>query len=627
MHNKLKLTLAVTATTLAGLQVNGQADTTASTSNPQQTPTITEDANSQTASENLADKQADLQSAQTVEAQAQSAVDASANPTSVSASQTSASANSTSTSATTQASTSATIQNSQNSLASSENTVANTTTSSSDSQATSSSTIATTDTSEAAASQTTTEVQNKTTAKAQTATTKSVKATTTKAVAPADADGQITQLIGDESELPTTLTEPKDLANGTESRSGDYYGWYDVDQTRDTSAKLTVQNNRLIASQQKELAEYALELINSFRASQNLAPLVMTDKIWQAVSDRELAYRTTHQATVDQHTTFVELGSNNQSYNPTNLFIESSSQNLGFGSATTMLEAKIDILNALTAMAYKDADSNNGHRQTMLTPFKSDQVAMLVPFVDYVGNRGGAFTWDYLTDVIVFDKRDLNTFASVSDQRVAQELGLATASDTTTPNSGTTTPSNQTKPSTGNSTASSQVTGSTATKQGNQTTQSTGTTAPSNAAKLTQTQKAAVPTSATKQMTTQANQTPQLEQLASPDTANTSLGDSAATTSAGVQLQRAKENTAKAQANLVLAQAQADAAQRLKQNVTAPKTKSAATASEKAPANATKQANETLPNTGSNSEPASVWAGIGLLLSTLGFGISRKKRH
>ena len=423
MNNKIKFTVALTATaTLAGVQVNAQADE--QTQNDPQANLVSSQATNELNPANQADQALASQEviatvAQQTEAVAQSATEASAT---ASQTPTSATSEHTTVTPTTSVSTSAVSE----SVAASEASTAN-------AESTNSSSATT------PASTTVTETQAQTTENKQATPVTSNNAPTnttaekvnhTSVVAPADADGVITTPITDEQHLPHNLTEPKNLADGTESRNGNYYGWYDVDPTQDTSAKLVITNGRLADNQQKELADYALELINKLRKQHQLTPLVMSDKIRNQVKDTELAYRDTHSETVDNHTSFVDLGKNGESYNPTNLFIPLSSQNLGFGSAQTMLEAKIDILNAFTAMAYKDGDSNNGHLQDMLIPFKADQVGMLVPFIDYVGDRGGQFDWNYLTDFIIFDKRDLKTFTLVSDETVNQELGLSVASVT-----------------------------------------------------------------------------------------------------------------------------------------------------------------------------------------------------
>ncbi|RRG18176.1 SEC10/PgrA surface exclusion domain-containing protein [Weissella viridescens] len=575
MKNKIKLTVALTATaTLAGVQVNAHADT--QTQNDPETnlvgsQTTNENNNINSASQIVSSQAAVASIAQQAQDQAQSAVNASTTDSQPVTSATSTSA--TTSSATNPSSTSVT------------------------------STPATSTSMTDATSQTSTSNDNTSVAVVELAVSSdtSVEHVDESApVAPADADGVITTPIANEQQLPHQLTEPKNLANGTESRNGDYYGWYDVDPAQDTSAKLVVTNGRLADNQQKELADYSLELINNLRQQHNLAPLVMSDKIWQQVKQTELAYRDTHPETVDNHTSFVDLGQNGVSYNPTNLFIPLSSQNLGFGSATTMLEAKIDILNAFTAMAYKDGDSNNGHLADMLVPFKADQVGMVVPYVDYVGDRGGQFTWDYLTDFIIFDKRDLNTFNPVSDQTVDQELGLTTAPAT---------PQNPTSASQTETPAQS----SSETSATSQTEMSQAETTKS----VIQSQ-----TGQTQVATPQTRETP-----STTATAKT-LGAKQSAVTPDVKLQQAKQATAHANANLVLAQAQqaANQAQTLAQAKsgltvqTAPKPdKALIVTTHKQPTNEKK-----LPNTGSSDNPVLAWTGISMLIGLLGLGFNRK---
>ncbi|WP_270622286.1 SEC10/PgrA surface exclusion domain-containing protein [Weissella viridescens] len=587
MNNKIKFTVALTATaTLAGVQVNAQADE--QTQNDPQANLVSSQATNELNTANQADQALSSQEVIATVAQQAEAVPQSATEASAIANQAPTSATSEHTTVTpaTSVSTSAVSE----SVAASEASTANAESTNSSSATTPASTTVT----EAQAQTTENKQATPVTSNNAPTNTTAEKVNHISVVAPADADGVITTPITDEQHLPHNLTEPKNLADGTESRNGNYYGWYDVDPTQDTSAKLVITNGRLADNQQKELADYALELINNLRKQHQLTPLVMSDKIRNQVKDTELAYRDTHSETVDNHTSFVDLGKNGESYNPTNLFIPLSSQNLGFGSAQTMLEAKIDILNAFTAMAYKDGDSNNGHLQDMLIPFKADQVGMVVPFIDYVGDRGGQFDWNYLTDFIIFDKRDLKTFNPVSDETVNQELGLSVAS--VTPE----------KPATGSQT-----------------------TTPEKPADGSQTATQAQP----------SNEAPAQSQVATTEirpaapqadhaVAAKPLGAKQSAVTPDVKLQQAKQATAQANAKLVLAQAQQAAAKASLSaqpypGFTVQSTPTVAKTS-MTPNNTTQASDKALPNTGSSDNTTLAWTGMSMLIGLLGFGFKRK---
>lgn len=587
MNNKIKFTVALTATaTLAGVQVNAQADE--QTQNNPQANLVSSQATNELNTANQADQALSSQEVIATVAQQAEAVPQSATEASAIANQAPTSATSEHTTVTpaTSVSTSAVSE----SVAASEASTANAESTNSSSATTPASTTVT----EAQAQTTENKQATPVTSNNAPTNTTAEKVNHISVVAPADADGVITTPITDEQHLPHNLTEPKNLADGTESRNGNYYGWYDVDPTQDTSAKLVITNGRLADNQQKELADYALELINNLRKQHQLTPLVMSDKIRNQVKDTELAYRDTHSETVDNHTSFVDLGKNGESYNPTNLFIPLSSQNLGFGSAQTMLEAKIDILNAFTAMAYKDGDSNNGHLQDMLIPFKADQVGMVVPFIDYVGDRGGQFDWNYLTDFIIFDKRDLKTFNPVSDETVNQELGLSVAS--VTPE----------KPATGSQT-----------------------TTPEKPADGSQTATQAQP----------SNEAPAQSQVATTEirpaapqadhaVAAKPLGAKQSAVTPDVKLQQAKQATAQANVKLVLAQAQQAAAKASLSaqpypGFTVQSTPTVAKTS-MTPNNTTQASDKALPNTGSSDNTTLAWTGMSMLIGLLGFGFKRK---
>ncbi|MCK8605697.1 SEC10/PgrA surface exclusion domain-containing protein [Leuconostoc citreum] len=153
--------------------------------------------------------------------------------------------------------------------------------------------------------------------------------------------------------LPTELKQPK--YNERQDKGYGKFPLYQAVLDQDTSEKV---NGALTDAQQKELADYALTLINSWRKSQNLKPVIWT------------------QGTQDVTVTSSKLRANlNMGFDhtPSDLIrpaataagLWSKGENMGVVSKSetlTMNNLRVAILDALTNMIYFDASSANLHR-------------------------------------------------------------------------------------------------------------------------------------------------------------------------------------------------------------------------------------------------------------------------
>ena len=160
--------------------------------------------------------------------------------------------------------------------------------------------------------------------------------------------------IQSNAQLPYKIKAPKI----TNKYQGVYYNYYGYKKTHKDRTKII--NGKLSAKQQKELADYAITLINSYRAKKKLKKLVFGSHIQQATVD--LARVRNRENKGFNHVTF-----NHHELKPfakRNLYF--SAENLGVikTKKITILQAKVEILNMVTAMIYQDGASQDGHRKT-----------------------------------------------------------------------------------------------------------------------------------------------------------------------------------------------------------------------------------------------------------------------
>ncbi|MCM6820201.1 SEC10/PgrA surface exclusion domain-containing protein [Pediococcus pentosaceus] len=205
--------------------------------------------------------------------------------------------------------------------------------------------------------------------------------------------------IDSEADLPTELTEPSGLTDAEKNQ--DHYGspdpWYKYTGANDTSAVVKA-GTQLTAQQQKELAQYALTLINDFRKQHGLKPVIMSDTV-QELGDAvvNLRIKDGTEAGVHSDTGSAELddavsriASGNQ-YDVLNGGKNLFNTILGASYDTTMLQLKVELLQCITGMAYADGSWNWGHRDNFLqhtygSQDEADQVYMNFNIQNYAAD-------------------------------------------------------------------------------------------------------------------------------------------------------------------------------------------------------------------------------------------------
>ncbi len=217
--------------------------------------------------------------------------------------------------------------------------------------------------------------------------------------------------INSDADLPTDLVEPDGLTDAEKNQ--DHYAssdpWYKYVGANDTSAVIKAGSN-LTAAQQKELAEYALALINSFRAQHGLKPILMSDtvqQLGQAVIDLRVKDQT--EAGVHTDTNSSDLDDAISRVAGGNQYdVISGGENL-FDSIlgsndVTMLQLKVELLQQLTGMCFADGNWDWGHRDNFLSHTygssdEADQVYMSFNLQNYGDIYGTGFdTTAYLFD-------------------------------------------------------------------------------------------------------------------------------------------------------------------------------------------------------------------------------------
>ncbi|MBM7544860.1 SEC10/PgrA surface exclusion-like protein [Weissella beninensis] len=153
------------------------------------------------------------------------------------------------------------------------------------------------------------------------------------------------------AELPITLTSPK-ITNKNQAKYYDYYGYENTND--DTSVIYGAPTKQ----QQMILADYAITLINSYRIKKGLSKLVFGTKIEDATL-AEVKVRNIEQKN------FEHISFNRRELAPFNVrSLYLSSENLDYFNMNkpTILYAKVQILNIITAMIYQDGYEKDGHR-------------------------------------------------------------------------------------------------------------------------------------------------------------------------------------------------------------------------------------------------------------------------
>ncbi|QYU57965.1 SEC10/PgrA surface exclusion domain-containing protein [Weissella confusa] len=165
--------------------------------------------------------------------------------------------------------------------------------------------------------------------------------------------------IQEVNQLPDKLVRP-DNADAHEYDPF-YSNWYSYDGSAGLDDSDIIATSGMTEAQQQDLANYELTLINWFRAQNGLSPLHITNASESA-------------ALVEMNKRLATANTKNNHYTSDSYFADNNrghvsiAQNLGMGQSTprTMLEAKVQVLNALTAMAYQDGAQDWGHRDNLL---------------------------------------------------------------------------------------------------------------------------------------------------------------------------------------------------------------------------------------------------------------------
>ncbi|QGZ70549.1 SEC10/PgrA surface exclusion domain-containing protein [Pediococcus pentosaceus] len=217
--------------------------------------------------------------------------------------------------------------------------------------------------------------------------------------------------IDSEADLPTELTEPSGLTDAEKNQ--DHYGspdpWYKYTGANDTSAVIKA-GTQLTAQQQKELAQYALALINSFRKQHGLKPILMSDTV-QELGDAVVNLRVKDGTEAGVHSDIwsAELDDAISKVAGGNQYdVINSGENL-YASIlenedTTMLQLKVQLLQYVTGMCFTDGDWNWGHRANFLSHTygsqdEADQIYMSLNLQYYLdGGDTGLNTTTYLFD-------------------------------------------------------------------------------------------------------------------------------------------------------------------------------------------------------------------------------------
>ncbi|WP_273946192.1 SEC10/PgrA surface exclusion domain-containing protein, partial [Leuconostoc mesenteroides] len=170
--------------------------------------------------------------------------------------------------------------------------------------------------------------------------------------------------INSTANLPTSIQDPKIPSSAVNNQY--YADFYGGTGDNDTTEAI---NGSATDAQQKELADYAITLINSFRQTHKLAPVTWSKN----VEDATIASARAREAAGSEftHTGYLKGSANTESEKAyASKGLTFSLENIGMTSYSdlTMLTAKAAILNAMTAMIYQDGYSQNGHLETFLTP-------------------------------------------------------------------------------------------------------------------------------------------------------------------------------------------------------------------------------------------------------------------
>ncbi|AFS40948.1 SEC10/PgrA surface exclusion domain-containing protein [Leuconostoc gelidum] len=195
--------------------------------------------------------------------------------------------------------------------------------------------------------------------KAVTTAQANVNKSTVKTATPTNpyADDATFDQINSVGNLPTKISDPKIPASHVNDAT--YYDYYKYSGTNDNTAQIKGAPTN---AQQRELADYAVTLVNSYRISKGLAPVRWTEQNQKAIIASAKAREDAGAGF--QHTVYIggsATQQTNDAYTAENMFLGGENLGVANDSDLTMLSAKVTILNVITAMIYQDGAHFNGH--------------------------------------------------------------------------------------------------------------------------------------------------------------------------------------------------------------------------------------------------------------------------
>lgn len=212
-------------------------------------------------------------------------------------------------------------------------------------------------------------------------------------------DSDAPSSVNEVGNLPTKITDPKIPSNHVNDQGYiDYYQYFgDNDKTPEIKGTPT-------DIQQNELADYAVTLVNSYRATQGKAPVRWTKENQKAVIASAKAREEANAGF--KHTAYLGNSATtktDEAYAAQNLWFAGENLDVSPYSDLTMLSAKVNLLNVITAMIYQDGAYGNGHRNNFM---KDDQIMGFAMQKDNTGD------WPYVVifqNAAISDNLDLTT--------------------------------------------------------------------------------------------------------------------------------------------------------------------------------------------------------------------------
>lgn len=157
-------------------------------------------------------------------------------------------------------------------------------------------------------------------------------------------------VVNADLDLPTHLIQPQI----TNAAAPTYYDFYGYNGENDTSDKI---NGTLTHDQQYELADYALTLLNNWRTDNGMDQIHYNQNVEEATL--ELINLRNEENKDFEHITF-----NNQEtaiFSKYDLSLVGENLGVSISQETTLLQLKVETLNAITAMIWQDKAHYNGH--------------------------------------------------------------------------------------------------------------------------------------------------------------------------------------------------------------------------------------------------------------------------